>query len=228
MTTVIYLPARGGSKRIPRKNIPPFHGSPALGHVITTIKKMPIEASIVVSTDDSEVAHVAKEYGAIRLPRKLELADDNSDLLTVIHHDLPLILDLFPDTKVLACVLPTALLMWDNDLCQAIELVSRSPETFVVSVGRFTYPIQRALQRDHVGTVSMIAPENYGKRSQDLEPRFHDAGQFYVGSPQSWSARRTMFDPPPNSHLIDEWRVCDIDVEDDWLAAEARWRLHTS
>lgn len=228
MTTVIYLPARGGSKRLPRKNIRPFHGSPALGHVITTIKRMPIETSIVVSTDDSEIAQVAKEYGAIRLPRKLELSDDNTDLLTVIQHDFPVILDLLPDTRVFACVLPTALLMWENDLCQAIKLVSESPKTFVVSVGRFAYPIQRALQRDNFGNVSMVAPENYGKRSQDLEPRFHDAGQFYVGSPQSWSARRTMFDPPPNSQLIDEWRVCDIDVEDDWLAAEARWRFRTS
>lgn len=225
MTNVVYLPARGGSKRIPRKNIRPFHGVPALGHVITTIKRMPIETKTIVSTDDAEIARVVEEYGASHLPRKSNLSDDNTDLLTLIRHDFPMILDLVPNVSVFACVLPTALLMSEHDLLRAIDLVSESPELFVVSIGRFSYPIQRALRRDSGGVISMIAPENYHLRSQDLEPRFHDAGQFYVGSPHSWAARRTMFDPPPKSQLIDDWRVCDIDVEEDWLIAGARWEL---
>jgi N-acylneuraminate cytidylyltransferase len=186
---------------------------------------MPIETKTIVSTDDAEIARVAEEYGANRLPRESDLSDDNTDLLTLIRHDFPIILDLVPNVSVFACVLPTALLMSEHDLLRAIDLVSESPELFVVSIGRFSYPIQRALRRDSEGVISMIAPENYNLRSQDLEPRFHDAGQFYVGSPHSWAARRTMFDPPPKSQLIDDWRVCDIDVEEDWLIAGARWEL---
>lgn len=228
MTNVVYLPARGGSKRIPRKNIRPFHGVPALGHVITTIKRMPIETKTIVSTDDAEIARVAEEYGANHLPRESDFSDDNTDLLTLIRHDFPMILDLVPNVSVLACVLPTALLVSEHDLLRAIDVVSESPELFVVSIGRFSYPIQRALRRDSGGVISMIAPENYDLRSQDLELRFHDAGQFYVGSPHSWASRVTMFEPPPKSMLIDDWRVCDIDVEEDWLMAERRWRDLTS
>lgn len=146
----------------------------------------------------------------------------------MIHHDFPVIMDLIPDISVLSCVLPTALLMSEHDLLKAIELVSNSPQSFVVSIGRFAYPIQRALRRNLIGTISMVAPEYYWNRSQDLEQHFHDAAQFYVGSPMSWSARRTMFDPPPQSQLIDDWRVCDIDVEEDWLTAESRWLLWQS
>lgn len=225
MTNVVYLPARGGSKRIPLKNIRPFHGVPALGHVITTVKRMPIDTKTIVSTDDVGIARIAETYGASHLHRASDLSDDKTDLLTLIRHDLPMILDLVPNVSVVACVLPTALLMSEHDLLTAIELVSESPELFIISIGRFSYPVQRALRRDSGGVVSMIAPENYDSRSQDLEPRFHDAGQFYVGSPHSWAARRTMFDPPPKSQLIDDWRVCDIDVEEDWLIAEARWQL---
>lgn len=228
MTNVVYLPARGGSKRIPKRNIRPFHGLPALGHVIKTIGRMSIDATVIVSTDDSEIALVAGEYGAIQQPRETKLSDENTDLLTLINHDFSVISDLLPEISVFSCVLPTALLMSEEDLCRAIELVSKSPQLFVVSVGRFAYPIQRALQRDPTGNVSMVTPENYGKRSQDLQPRFHDAAKFYVGSPQSWSARRTMFDPPPQSQLIDDWRVCDIDVEEDWIIAESRWHPRLS
>ena len=129
------------------------------------------------------------------------------------------------DPHVVACILPTAVLMSREDLASAVELVTTDASPFVVSVGRFSYPIQRALRMTEGAEIEMIWPENYAIRSQDLEPCFHDAGQFYVGTVDAWSRRRTMFAAPTTARLIDDRRVMDIDVEDDWRRAEQLWQL---
>jgi len=225
VNVVAYIPARGGSKRIPKKNIRLFHGTPALGHVIQIIESLPFRVNVFVSTDSEEIASVAESFGAIVINRDRKLADDKAGILEVIKTDLKLVRKQIPNVGVLACVLPTALLMSSTDLEYAIQKVESEQSQFIVSVGRFDYPIQRALRKDVDDKVSMSEPENYFVRSQDLEPMFHDAGQFYVGTPEQWESRATIFDPPPFAKLIESWRVRDIDVEEDWHTAERLWLI---
>lgn len=227
MSTVAYIPARGGSKRIPKKNIRLFNGTPALGHVIKIIESVPLQINVIVSTDSEEIAEVARKFGASVIDRDRKLADDNAGILEVIKTDLNIVRKQIPAIDVLACVLPTALLMSSTDLDYAIQRVKCEQSQFVVSVGRFDYPIQRALHKGLDDKVFMSKPENYLVRSQDLEPMFHDAGQFYVGTPEQWDSRATIFDPSPMAKLIESWRVRDIDVEEDWQTAERLWRLET-
>lgn len=226
MNTVAYIPARGGSKRIPKKNIRLFNGTPALGHVIKIIESVPLQIKIIVSTDSEEIAEVARRFGASVIDRDRKLADDNAGILEVIKTDLNIVRKQIPSIDVLACVLPTALLMSSTDLDYAIQRVKSEQSQFVVSVGRFGYPIQRALHKGPDDKVSMSKPENYLVRSQDLEQMFHDAGQFYVGTLKQWESRVTMFDPHPTAQIVESWRVRDIDVEDDWQVAERLWHVH--
>lgn len=225
MTNVAYIPARGGSKRIPRKNIREFAGVPALGRVIEVASSTNLFDRVVVSTDNTEIAEVARRYGASVIRRDPSRADDHTGLLEVVQVDLSALTmaDVSPD--LVACILPTAVLMSQEDLASAVELVTPDVSPFVVAVGRFSYPIQRALRLNEGAEVEMIWPKNYAMRSQDLEPCFHDAGQFYVGTLDAWRCRRTMFSAPATAKLIDDRRVMDIDVEDDWQRAEQLWQL---
>lgn len=225
METIVYLPARGGSKRIPGKNIRPFHGVAALGHVIQVVRHIGVGCGIYVSTDDNEIAKVATTYGARVLHRSSEFADDYTDLLTVVRSDIPQIYNLNPDLKILACVLPTALLMSSADLRDAYALVTSHQSNFVVSVGQFPYPIQRALRMGENNSLTMFQPINYEKRSQDLESSYHDAGQFYIGTLAGWLNRETMFEPNSTGWLVSRLRLCDIDQEEDWTYAETLWKI---
>jgi pseudaminic acid cytidylyltransferase len=225
MTFLVFLPARGGSKRIPLKNIKSFCGQPAINHVIQLLTELDPNPQVVVSTDSDEIATAAQASGATIYHRDAQLADDYSDLLSVVRADLEKLSNDFPDMTELACVLPTAFLMSTSDLILAVHTARENVNEFVVSVGRFRYPIQRALTMESESSrVSMATPENYFTRSQDLETMYHDAGQFYVGSMTAWHGRETMFSPAPRGIVIDDWRVQDIDVEADWNHAERLWR----
>lgn len=224
MMHLALIPARGGSKRIPDKNIRDFAGVPALGRVVDCIRSTGVFSKVLVSTDSEVIGRVAIEYGAAVVERNPTLADDQTSLLDVVKSHLPS-LEIDQQGVILACVLPTALLMSRDDLAEACQMVIGGKSQFVVSVGRFSYPIQRALRYRSDKTIEMFWPENYSARSQDFELAFHDAGQFYVGSVDSWQTRTTMFDAPTSGLLIDDLRVQDIDVEDDWHNAERLWRV---
>lgn len=223
MRRVALIPARGGSKRIPGKNIRSFHGVPAIGRVIKGIASVGLFDEILVSTDSSNVAEVALSYGASVVPRPSESAGDYTGLLEVVQRDLATSAKHLVSHDIVACVLPTAVLMDTRDLATAVKLVSDGAKPFVVAVGRFSYPIQRALKIAANGELEMLQPANYPMRSQDLEVYFHDAGQFYVGTCLEWKHRKTMFDKPVSAVEIDDLRLVDIDVESDWLHAEALW-----
>ena len=152
------------------------------------------------------------------------MAGDHVGLLEVVKAQSSVI-ESSSHEDVLACVLPTAVLMSAEHLAEAVRAVLTKKDCFVLSIGRFRYPIQRALRLDGDDRVSMFAPENYSTRSQDLEPAFHDAGQFYVGTVEAWQSRETIFDSPARGLVIDDWRVQDIDDERDWEHAENLWRL---
>lgn len=225
MTKVAYIPARGGSKRIPQKNIRAFNGVPALGRVIDVIASTGLFDKIVVSTDSQLIRDVATLHSASVIDRSTETSGDLTGLLDVVRGDGELIDQIGGDVELLACILPTALLMDPADLATAVKMVIDGLASFVISVGRFRYPIHRALEINEQFQIAMVSPENYLVRSQDLPERHHDAGQFYVGTREAWNERHTMFDQPSTAIVIDDWRVQDIDVEADWTRAEKLWRV---
>jgi N-acylneuraminate cytidylyltransferase len=203
-------------------------GVPALARVIESSRDSGVIDRVVVSTDSAEVAEIARSFGAEVHDRTSDLADDFSGLLDVVQQILRTIHLGEPLPQAIACVLPTAVLMSPGDLENGVNLVRTGEAAFVVSVGRFNYPVQRALRIRKDSTVEMVAPEHYRSRSQDLEPLFHDAGQMYVGTIDEWMKRQSMFDFPTHPLMIDDWRVQDIDNESDWERAELIWRVMNS
>lgn len=216
---VCIIPARGGSKRILRKNIRSFHGRPIISWSITAARDAGVFGRIVVSTDDPEIAHVAEAEGAeVPFARPAELAGDYAATVPVIAHAVSEI-GLLPTTPV-CCLYATAPLVQPGDLRSALALLKASV-TYVLAVTTFPYPIQRALRRDAEGGMTMMAPEFMTSRSQDLEEAWHDAGQFYWARAETWSKGVPVFGPGARGLPLPRHRVQDIDTLEDWARAEA-------
>lgn len=217
--SVCVIPARGGSKRIPRKNIRPFHGRPMIGWSIAAARDAGVFDRIVVSTDDAEIAEVARQQGAeVPFLRPAELSGDHAATVPVIAHAVAA-LGLAADAPV-CCLYATAPLVQPADLVAALDLLQPSV-TYVMAVTTFPYPIQRALRRDAQGGVTMMAPEHMTTRSQDLEEAWHDAGQFYWARAETWATAAAVFAPGARGLPLPRHRVQDIDTPEDWARAEA-------
>lgn len=215
------IPARGGSKRIPRKNIRPFAGRPMIAWSIDAARAAGCFDRIIVSTDDPHIAEVAADCGA-ELPfvRPAEFADDHVDTITVIAHAIGALgLTHSPDVAV-CCIYATAPFLRAEDLRAGADLLAREACDYVFPVSPYAFPIQRALRLSDGGRVTMFQPECYATRSQDLEAAFHDAGQFYWGRAQAWLAGTPVFGASSAALVLPRHRVQDIDTEDDWLRAE--------
>jgi pseudaminic acid cytidylyltransferase len=216
------IPARGGSKRIPRKNIRDFCGMPMIAWSIQAAQQAACFEQILVSTDDPEIADVARRFGAsVPFFRPAELADDFAGTSPVVAHAVQWLLDRGHTLASVCCLYATAPFVEPGDLRKGLDLLLEMPQDrFVFSATPYASPIQRALSINAVsGLAQMRQPENFGKRSQDLEPAYHDAAQFYWGRPAAWLATVNLFE---ESHLLllPRWRVQDIDTEDDWMRAE--------
>lgn len=217
--SVCVIPARGGSKRIPRKNIRPFHGRPMIGWSIAAAQGSGVFDRIVVSTDDAEIAAVARDQGAeVPFVRPADLSGDHAATVPVIAHAVAA-LDLPADTPV-CCLYATAPLVQPADLLAALALLQPGV-SYVMAVTTFPYPVQRALRRDAQGGVTMMAPEHMTTRSQDLEEAWHDAGQFYWARAETWAAGVPVFGPGARGLALPRHRVQDIDTPEDWARAEA-------
>jgi pseudaminic acid cytidylyltransferase len=218
------IPARGGSKRIPRKNIRPFAGKPMIAYAIDAARASGLFEHVVVTTDDAEIADVARARGAeVPFMRPPELSDDYAATVPVIAHAIEACdaLDWVADT--ICCIYPGVPLLEIADLAQAAELIEPHNDCYVFPVTAFPSPIQRALLRLPGGRMRPFAPEYAATRTQDLEPAYYDAGQFYWGKRDVWLAG---LDIHQNSRTIvlPGWRVADIDTQDDWDRAEALYR----
>jgi pseudaminic acid cytidylyltransferase len=218
------IPARGGSKRLPRKNLRPFAGVPMIARGIATARAARLFDRIVVSTDDDEIAQVAAAAGA-ELPfrRPAELADDHAGTVPVIAHALDA-LD-WPDGHAVCCLYPCVPLLQPDDLRQALALLEAGGCSHVFPVLAFGSPVQRAMRRDADGRMAPMFPEHTATRSQDLPPAFHDAGQFYWGWPAAWRAGTSPHDGG-RSLVLPADRAVDIDTADDWARAEALHAWH--
>ena len=214
------IPARGGSKRIPRKNIKPFHGKPMIGYAIEAALGCKIFDRVIVSTDDAEIAKVATAHGA-ELPfiRPPELADDHTPTVPVIAHAIQACNDMGWKVEDVCCIYPGVPFISTADLRAAHEQLQTSGAHYVFPVTSFPSPIQRALRRLPDGTVRPFQPEHAATRTQDLEPGYFDAGQFYWGKASSWLAGLNVH-LNSSTLVIPEWRVIDIDTPADWDRAE--------
>ncbi len=224
------IPARGGSKRIPRKNIRDFCGKPMIAWSIEAAQRSGCFDGILVSTDDAEIAEIARHYGAeVPFMRPATLADDHTGTVAVMQHATQWLTDHGRAPSMVCCIYATAPLLQANDLSAALHTLETHACAYVFSVTPFAFPIQRALRILPDQHVAMFQPEHILTRSQDLEPAYHDAGQFYWGRAQAWLENKPLFGPYSRPHLLPHYRVQDIDCETDWQRAELLFKLlHTA
>jgi N-acylneuraminate cytidylyltransferase len=218
---VAVIPARGGSKRIPRKNIKQFFGKPMIAWSIEAAKESGIFDRIIVSTDDDEIAHIAKEWGAeVPFIRPDELSEDHTATIPVIAHAVGWLLDHGEELEAVCCIYATAPFVDPKDITKGYEELVSGDWAYTFSATDFSAPIFRSFKMTEAGGVEMFYPEHFNTRSQDLPEAFHDAGQFYWGRAESWCEKKIIFSTESNAVLIPRWRVQDIDTPSDWLRAE--------
>jgi N-acylneuraminate cytidylyltransferase len=218
LNSVAIIPARGGSKRIPRKNLLPFDGVPMIVRSIRTALDSGLFEQVVVSTDDAEIAELALAHGAqVPFLRPAELADDFTGTAAVIVHALQQL----PAFDYACCVYATAPLLQARFLRQGFELLQQHPDkAFAFSVCSFGFPVQRALTLDGQGALTALYPEFRQTRSQDLPEAFQDAGQFYWGRSEAWLRGEVLYSSASLPVILPRHLVQDIDTLQDWKRAE--------
>lgn len=223
---IAVIPARGGSKRIPRKNIKDFLGRPIIHYAIEAALNSQLFDVVLCSTDDEEIAEVAKNCGAqVPFMRPHHLADDHTITADVIAHAVEFFQVDGGVVESACCIYATAAFVTAAQLQEAFALFAREGCEFVFTATAFDFPIQRAVYLDEHNRAHMFAPEHALTRSQDLTPAFHDAGQFYWGQAQAWLERRRIFTPQSAAFILASHEVQDIDNLDDWKRAEILFQL---
>ncbi|WP_341992965.1 pseudaminic acid cytidylyltransferase [Morganella morganii] len=219
---IAIIPARGGSKRIPRKNIKLFHGKPMIAYSIEAAIASGCFDKVIVSTDDQEIADVAKQYGAeVPFFRPAEIADDYATTMDVMVHAIQWCQYQGWELEAVCCLYATAPFVLAEDLQQGYQLLQKDDVQFAFSATSFPFPIQRALKLGKDGSVAMFAPENELVRSQDLEEAYHDAGQFYWGRKEAFLSKLSIFSSHSQVVLLPRKGVQDIDTTEDWELAES-------
>jgi len=222
---IAIIPARGGSKRIPRKNIKEFFGKPMIAWSIEVAKTSGLFDHIIVSTDDKEISTIANDWGAeTPFVRPDELANDYTATVHVIAHGIQECRNIGWHFDYVCCIYPSAPFLQIEDLKGTFALLSKSNSDYSFPVTEFPSAIQRALKRKDGGKMEPFYPEYEPTRTQDLEIAYHDAGQFYWGKANSW-----LDNPKIHSnavgYVIPNWRSVDIDTPEDWLRAEVIYKL---
>lgn len=219
------IPARGGSKRIPRKNIKPFCGKPMIAWSIEAALQSACFDRVIVSTDDIEIAEVARRHGAeVPFMRPAELSDDHTGTIPVIRHAIEWFNRQGQSVELACCLYATAPFVSAEDLRRGLDILQSKDCDYAFSVTSYAFPIQRAIRLNAEGRVEMFSPEHSNTRSQDLEEAFHDAGQFYWGSTEAWLQGKLIFSPDSLPVLLPRHRVQDIDTPEDWTRAEWLFR----
>jgi len=224
---IAVIPARGGSKRIPRKNVLPFCGKPMIAWAIDAALASQQFDQVVVTTDDDDIAGVARRHGALTpFIRPAHLADDLTPTVPVIAHAVQACRDLGWNVQQACCIYPCVPFLQADDLAAALQMLLARGADFVYPVTDYAHPVQRAMRRLPSGQMQLFSPEHEMTRTQDLEKSYHDAGQFYWGQAEAWLAHKKMHTAGLGM-VIPNWRVVDIDNADDWRRAELLHRaLH--
>ncbi|KHN54694.1 pseudaminic acid cytidylyltransferase [Pectobacterium fontis] len=222
---VAIIPARGGSKRIPRKNIKLFCGKPMIVWSIEQARASECFDNIIVSTDDHEIADIACQYGAeVPFMRPDELSNDYATTGQVMSHAVAW-LQRESVVQDACCIYATAPFLSAEDIRYGYQKFKETQSDYVFSVTSYAFPIQRALKKSSNGRVSMFQPAEFQTRSQDLEEAFHDAGQFYWGKPKAWQEERPIFNSDSTAVVLPRHRVQDIDTQEDWDRAELMFQV---
>jgi len=228
MKAIAVVTARGGSKRIPRKNIREFAGKPMIAWPIQTAVQSGLFEQVIVSTDDREIAEAATHAGAtVPFIRPAEIADDQTGTLEVMSHAVLWAQGQGWPFQSACCLYGTAALTLPADLRAACELFSEGGWDYVFAAGRYLRPPQRAFLRTQSGAMSLLLPEFALARSQDLEPALYDAGQFYWGSATAWAERRAIYGERTSFIELPPSRAVDVDTPEDWAMAErqfSKWK----
>jgi pseudaminic acid cytidylyltransferase len=218
---IAVIPARGGSKRIPRKNLREFAGLPVIAHSIRRAHESGLFDRVMVSTDDEAIAEVARQYGAeVPFLRPPELSDDHTATTAVVAHAIGWMETQQGYPQSVCCLYACAPLMQVEDLARGFALFASGRWDYVFAATSYPHPIQRAFHQHADGQLEMFWPEHVGTRSQDLPAALHDAGQFYWGRPAAWLRGTPVIGPSSTAVILPSWRVQDIDTPDDWVRAE--------
>jgi len=225
MKNIAIITARGGSKRIPRKNIKMFRGKPIITYSIEIALSSNLFDYVMVSTDDDEIADFAKKLGAdVPFIRSKQNSDDFSGTADVILEVLSTLKENEMQFESACCIYPTAPFITVNSLTRSYDVLIENKFDTVFPVCSFSYPIQRALEIKNSKT-SMVSPENMNLRSQDLPRRYHDAGQFYWINVEEFLKEKKLFTNNSGSIILNELETQDIDNETDWKLAELKHSL---
>lgn len=222
---IAIIPARGGSKRIPRKNIKEFHGKPMIAYSIEAALNSGCFDKVIVSTDDAEIAEVAMKYGAeVPFIRPDNIADDYATTLDVIKHAIEFTEQQGWGVKNVCCIYATAPFLTPEFIKKGLQELTKNTINYAFSATSFPFPIQRAIRLNAQERVEMLQPEHLNTRSQDLEEAYHDAGQFYWGTATAFLNGKPFFSPQSKAILLPRKRVQDIDTPEDWELAEALYK----
>ena len=225
METVAVIPARGGSKRIPRKNIRLFCGKPMISYSILAAQESGLFDRIFVSSEDEEIISISKEWGSEIIQRPKELSDDFTPTIPVIRHAIDWMENKNISPTAVCCIYATSPLVRPSDIIDGYQALMNGNWDYVFSATEFVYPMQRSFRIKEDGSVEMFFPEKFEKRTQDLEAAYHDADKFYWGRKRAWMESDVMFNERSTAIKIPNYRVQVIDTEEDWIRAEMILRM---
>ncbi len=225
MRSLCIIPARRGSKRIPRKNIKPFLGKPIMAYSIEAALKSGIFDEVMVSTDDEEFAEVAKKYGAsVPFLRSEATSNDYATTIDVLLEVVDMYKQREKGFDVVCCLYSTAPFVTSERLKEACSKLSDSVDG-CFTVVEYSYPIQRSLRMNEQGLIEMRYPEHLKSRTQDLEKTYHDAGQFYFMKTTAMEQEKTVWCKRTEPLVLSELEVQDLDTLTDWQLAEMKYEL---
>lgn len=223
---IAIITARGGSKRIPKKNIREFCGKPIIAYSIEAAVKSELFSEVMVSTDSEEIAEIAKQYGAkVPFMRSAKTSDDYATTADVILEVLERYQEMGKNFEYVCCIYPTAPFVTAEKLTEAMEIMEANKPTVVMPMVAFSYPPQRSFVMDEDGLMKYKYPEYMTARSQDLEKQYHDAGQFYIYHTQKYQECNGKVASGVMSMVVSDLEVQDIDNEEDWKIAELKYQL---
>jgi len=222
---ICVIPARGGSKRIARKNIKEFNGKPIIAYSIEAALKSNCFDRVIVSTDDAEITEVAKKYGAqVPFVRPDELSNDYAGTIPVIKHAIKWLEENNNFIENVCCLYATAPFIQSQTISKALQQLQKTKADYCFSVTSFSFPIQRAIKITDKDRVEMFYLEHFNTRSQDLEESYHDAGQFYWGKSKTFKDEVSFFSEAATPYILPRYLVQDIDTKEDWIRAEAMYK----
>ena len=226
MTSIAIIPARGGSKRIPRKNIKDFLGKPIIAYSIEAALKSGVFDEVMVSTDDDEIASVARHYGAsVPFMRSKDTANDYATTADVINEVLTQYENIGKEFDIVCCIYATAPFVTSDRLREAMETLKSNSADSAFTCVEFSYPVLRGLVINCRGSIGMKWPKYKNSRSQDLEKFYHDAGQFYVSKVEAFRKTNGFWGENTIPIVLSELEVQDLDTHTDWALAEMKYQL---